>query len=65
LKDASWASAVESFLGQLLGSYCADSAHDAQVLTQIFSEVLGKEKKPAIITSRFLDKVGLCTCVNN
>ncbi|KDR12930.1 structural maintenance of chromosomes protein 6 isoform X2 [Zootermopsis nevadensis] len=57
LKDASWAPALESFLGSFLRSYCVDSARDAQVLMQIFNDVLGKERKPAIITSRFFDKV--------
>jgi hypothetical protein len=42
-----------------------DSAHDAAILTQIFNEVLGKERKPVINTSRFFDKVGSCTCVKN
>jgi hypothetical protein len=65
LKDVSWAPALESLLGAYLRSYCVDSAHDAQVLTQIFNEVLGKEKNPTIITSKFLDKVGSFTCINN
>lgn len=65
LKDLSWAPAIESFLGPFLRSYCVDSSHDAAVLTQIFNEVLGKERKPVINTSRFFDKVGSCTFVKN
>jgi hypothetical protein len=64
-KDASWAPAIESFLGRFLRSYCVDSVRDAAVLTQIFSEVLGKEMKPVINTSKFFDKVGSCTYVKN
>jgi hypothetical protein len=65
LKDISWAPVIESFLGPFLRSYCVDSSHDAAVLTQIFSEVLGEERKPAINTSRFFDKVCPCACVKN
>ncbi|XP_069682239.1 structural maintenance of chromosomes protein 6-like isoform X2 [Periplaneta americana] len=58
LKDASWAPALESYLINPLKYYCVDNSMDNRVLNKIFEEVIGaREKKPTVITSKFLDKV--------
>ncbi|KAJ9586758.1 hypothetical protein L9F63_019657, partial [Diploptera punctata] len=57
LKDATWAPAVEGFLESLTRSYCVSSSKDSQVLSKIFNEVLGSQRKPTIISGKFIEKL--------
>lgn len=57
LKDQRWALATEVCLGGNLYSYLVDNDQDAKTLRQVMTKVLGNERKPAIITSAFNDKV--------
>lgn len=57
LKDQRWALATEVCLGRHLYSYLVDNDQDAKTLRQIMTKVMGGERKPAIITSAFNDRV--------
>lgn len=58
MKDAAWAPAVESFLGnRTLSSFCVDNNQDAKLLNSIMKEIFYNENTLQIISSKFFNKV--------
>ncbi|CAG9820931.1 unnamed protein product, partial [Phaedon cochleariae] len=57
LKDKQWAVAVEGFIGPAtLCAFAVDNNQDNKLLREIFTKVLGKQRQPQVITSKFIFK---------
>ncbi|XP_040068392.1 structural maintenance of chromosomes protein 6 [Ixodes scapularis] len=56
LKDQRWDLATESCLKSLLYTFLVDNDQDAKLLFQLMAKVMGRDKKPSIVTSSYLGK---------
>ncbi|CAN7939185.1 unnamed protein product, partial [Ixodes hexagonus] len=56
LKDQRWDLATESCLKGLLYTFLVDNDRDAKLLFQLMGRVMGRDKKPAIVTSSYLGR---------
>ena len=53
LKEPCWALAIESCLRSLIHSFIVHDHHDERLLVEIFQSVLGRRRRPTVITSSF------------
>jgi chromosome segregation ATPase len=53
LKDYRWSVAIEAIVGKGLSAFVVDNTYDRQTLLRIMSRVLGNQRGPDVLTSRY------------
>lgn len=55
--DKKWSGALEYLIGQSLMSFCVNNNQDSRLLFTLMKNIYGRDTKPTIITSSFIEKV--------